>query len=175
MENDTPVDKVTGKNKKNPQPRGESGKKVTAARETQNDKDNTAARKALEKLINIKKHIPAFTGFKDETFLSHSQIAMRDMRPMDQLDDRSKEAWERAMIAVQLKYITPQSKQNDVSFDNQANNINKFLGNVLGNKVRKYTNTMTKYYTGKQVKQNFSGHNLTFNDIITFFCLSYTR
>ena len=151
MDADTPVDKVKGKIKKTPQPRGESGKKVSAARETQSEKDNTAARKALE-VINIRRHIPAFAGFKDETFLSHSHKAMRDMRPMSQLDDESKDAWERAMISVQLRYITPQSKQNDVSFDNQANNVNKFLGNVLGNKVRKYTNTMTKYYTGKSRK-----------------------
>lgn len=152
MDNETPVDKDVGKKKNIPQPRGDSGKKAVKARETQTEKDNNAARKALEKLINIKRHIPAFIGYKDETFLSHSHQAMREMRPMSQLDNRSKEAWEKAMIAVQLKYITPQSKQNDVSFDNQANNINKFFGNVLGNKVRKYVNTMTKYYTGKSNK-----------------------
>ena len=125
-----------------------SGKKATKNKEAEDTNDKRITCLALTK-VDLRPYLLEGSKLDTKDFESRIAILIDGLKPssLDECQD-TRDVWENCMQRLIPKYASCPTREKPQDFSKNTNNVNKFFGNILGNSLRSYVNSLGIYFAG---------------------------
>ena len=123
------------------------------AQKLDEDAINTDGQKVMKALleVDVRRYIDTYNTLNLEDYLASIHPVLKTLRPCD-LDgsESMKDLMISMLSSCAERFPVPPTRDSPQSFFDSINNINKFFGNEIGNRLHKVLNVMCIYYAGKK-------------------------